>query len=156
MAQRTGTSCVCNVDSRNDVQPVDDRRQPGVGDTATESVASPPANAAAGNLEEIVVTARKRSEREIDVPTSVTAIAPEALERYASTDLTSIGNMVSQVSIDHSPTGSGALITIRGVTAGANSDASIEQDVTINIDGVPTSRGGSWKPRCSICKASRF
>jgi iron complex outermembrane recepter protein len=110
-------------------------------DTATESVASPPANAVAGNLEEIVVTARKRSEREIDVPTSVTAIAPEALERYASTDLTSIGNMVSQVSIDHSPTGSGALITIRGVTAGANQDASVEQDVTINIDGVPTSRG---------------
>jgi iron complex outermembrane receptor protein len=109
-------------------------------DTATPAPAEP--GKSSDNLQEVVVTARKRSESILDVPSSITAISGESLALKADNSLTDIGAMVPQVSIDHaSGGGNGAMITIRGVTAGATGDDSVEQDVTINIDGVPTSRG---------------
>jgi len=92
------------------------------------------------NIETVLVTARKRSERLIDVPVSATAFGSEALERYSTNDLTALGTQIPQVSIDHAASGNGAIITIRGIGS-ASVDAGIEQEVTVNIDGVPISRG---------------
>ena len=101
---------------------------------------APPAGDMATGSEEVTVTARKKSERLIDVPVSGNVLGTAALERYATTDLTSVGVQIPQVSIDQAPSGSGAIITVRGVGS-ASVDAAIEQAVTVNIDGVPTSRG---------------
>ncbi len=93
-----------------------------------------------GSIETIVVTARKRSERLLDVPVSANALDREVLNRYATTTLTSLATQIPQVSIDHSASGSGAVITIRGIGSSA-ADAGVDQEVTVNIDDIPISRG---------------
>jgi len=91
-------------------------------------------------IETVTVTARKRSERLIDVPVAANAMTQEALERYATTNLTSIVNQLPQVSVESAASGNGAIITMRGIGS-SSVDAGIEQEVTVNIDGVPVSRG---------------
>ena len=51
-------------------------------------------------LQEIVVTARKREERLIDVPVAVTAVTAAAINQYQATDLGEIGNLVPGVSLE--------------------------------------------------------
>jgi iron complex outermembrane receptor protein len=91
-------------------------------------------------VEEVVVTARRRKERLVDVPVSANAISGATLQRRGITDLAQLGTLVPQVQIDRTPSGNGAIITIRGIGS-ASVDGSIEQEVSVNIDGVPTSRG---------------
>jgi iron complex outermembrane receptor protein len=100
-----------------------------------------PAASDSNDAVEIIVTARKRDERVIDVPTSITALGAEELSRYASSNVESIGALVPQVSITHNPSGSGAIVTIRGIGTNNTGDDGVEQAVSFNIDGVPTSRG---------------
>lgn len=92
------------------------------------------------SIEEVVVTARKRSERLIDVPVAGAVLSAAALEQYAVADLASIGTQLPQVSLAPAPIGSGAIFSIRGIGSTAG-DNGIEQEVAINIDGVPLSRG---------------
>jgi iron complex outermembrane receptor protein len=108
---------------------------------AADAPTAPGAGASkATDIEEVVVTARKKTERLLDVPVAANALSAKALAKYATTDLTSVGNQIPQVSIDHAASGAGAIITIRGIGS-ASVDAAIEQEVTVNIDGVPISRG---------------
>jgi outer membrane receptor protein involved in Fe transport len=108
---------------------------------AADAPAAPgPGASKATDIEEVVVTARKKTERLLDVPVSANALNTKALAKYATTDLTSLGVQIPQVSIDHAASGAGAIITIRGIGS-ASVDAAIEQEVTVNIDGVPISRG---------------
>ena len=65
------------------------------------------------NLEEVTVTARKRVERLVDVPVAANALSAQALDKYAITELTTAGDQVPQVRIDHAASGNGAIITIR-------------------------------------------
>ncbi len=102
--------------------------------------AAGPAGAGSTSIEEVVITARKKTERLLDVPVSANALSAATLAKYATTDLTAIGVQIPQVSIDHAASGAGAIITIRGIGS-ASVDAAIEQEVTVNIDGVPISRG---------------
>jgi outer membrane receptor protein involved in Fe transport len=97
-------------------------------------------NAGPLTLEEVTVTARKRNERLLDVPVSANALSGAALDRYAITDIQVVSQQVPQVEISHAASGNGAIITVRGIGS-ASVDASIEQEVTVNIDGVPISRG---------------
>jgi outer membrane receptor protein involved in Fe transport len=106
---------------------------------AADATAPAPA-AAATTVEEVTITARKREERLVDVPVSANAISGAALQRNAVSDLSTISTLVPQLSIDRTPSGNGAIITIRGIGS-ASVDGSIEQEVSVNIDGVPTSRG---------------
>lgn len=91
-------------------------------------------------VSEVTITARKREERLLDVPVAATALNASALNRYATFDINSVALQVPQVQIDHAASGSGAIITMRGIGS-ASVDAAIEQEVTVNIDGVPISRG---------------
>jgi iron complex outermembrane receptor protein len=93
-----------------------------------------------GSDADIVVTARRREERLIDVPVAVTVITPQTLERYNSTSLIQIGQLSPNVVITPSGNGTGASISIRGIGATAT-DAGVEQTVAISIDGVPIGRG---------------
>ncbi|HVT25448.1 MAG TPA: TonB-dependent receptor [Rhizomicrobium sp.] len=92
------------------------------------------------NIETVVVTARKRDERLLDVPVSASAMDGAALDRYATTDLTSLGTQMPSLQVDQASSGNRAIITVRGISS-TSGDAGIEQEVTVNVDGVPISRG---------------
>src|SRR5687768_10110459 len=51
----------------------------------------------AGELEEVVVSARKRDEDLRDVPISIVAISGEALARQGATELRNLGDVVPNV-----------------------------------------------------------
>jgi len=56
-------------------------------------------------LQEIVVTARKREERLIDVPVAVTAVTAATINQYQATNLGEIGNLVPGVSLERTQSG---------------------------------------------------
>jgi iron complex outermembrane receptor protein len=83
-------------------------------------------------LEEIVVTARKRSEALHDVPISIGAVSGEALQEQNLKRLVDIQFKVPNLRIAESPIGT--TISIRGVYSGINQG--FEQSVATYIDGV--------------------
>jgi iron complex outermembrane receptor protein len=93
-----------------------------------------------GVLEEITVTARRRSESLLQVPVAINVVTASQLRNNDATDLTKIGELAPQVIIGTASTGTGALLTIRGISS-SPLDAGIDQSVSVDIDGVQVSRG---------------
>jgi iron complex outermembrane recepter protein len=91
-------------------------------------------------LEDIVVTARKRSESLIEAPVAVTAIGATDLTRYNSSDLTKIGQMAPQLQIIRAPSGAGATFNIRGIGS-SPLEPGLDQSVSVNLDGIQLGRG---------------
>jgi len=91
-------------------------------------------------LETVTVTARKVSESLQDVPVAVFAITKMQLNNNLASSLENIAELAPLVSIGKETTGTGALITIRGISSAAT-DAGLDQSVTMDIDGVALSRG---------------
>lgn len=91
---------------------------------------------------EIIVTARKRDERAVDVPVAISALSGEALVRYATSSLTAISERVPQLVIGESTNQTGGSISLRGIGAGI-ANPSTEQAVTLNLDGIPISYGNA-------------
>ena len=89
---------------------------------------------------EIIVTARRKEERLIDVPVAVTAITGEKLENYSVTAVGDIATFVPSMVVGRQVTGSSASIFLRGVGSSSLS-AGFDQSVSFNIDGLPFSRG---------------
>lgn len=89
---------------------------------------------------EIIVTARRREESLQDVPVAVTAIGGETLRNYAVADITAIAQLVPSMVVGRQVTGSSASIFLRGVGSSSLS-AGFDQSVSINLDGIPMSRG---------------
>jgi len=112
--------------------------------TATPVLAAPEgaddAQGGAGGLEDIVVTARRKSESLQDVPVAVTAISRIELQNNLATDLNKIAELAPQVMIGRVSSGTGAVLTIRGISSLAV-DSGLDQSVAVAIDGVPLSRG---------------
>jgi iron complex outermembrane receptor protein len=100
-----------------------------VAQTSPQSALSVDASSA---LEEVIVTAQKRSERLQDVPVPVTAISAEAL--VASNELRLADYYPSVPGLLVAPAGAGAqqILSIRGITTGYGSP-----DVGLLVDGVP-------------------
>jgi iron complex outermembrane recepter protein len=94
----------------------------------------------AGRLEEIVVSARRRSESLQDVPVAVAPITKEQLENNDATNFSNLAELAPQVMIGSTATGTGAVLSIRGISSGAT-DSGIDQSVSVDIDGVQLSRG---------------
>lgn len=90
-------------------------------------------------LEEVIVTARKRSESLQNVPVAVVAISKEQLANNDATDLSKLAELAPQVSIGSAGAGTGAIFTIRGISSAAT-DPSFDQSVLLDVDGVPLSR----------------
>jgi len=93
-----------------------------------------------GHLEEIVVSARRRSESLQDVPIAVAPITKEQLENNDATNFSNLAELAPQVMIGSTATGTGAVLSIRGISSGAT-DSGIDQSVSVDIDGVQLSRG---------------
>ena len=69
---------------------------------------------AAGGLEEVVVTARKREESLQDAPLTVTAYNAKRIAEYDITSLERIQQVTPQLYVGRVSNGSGAQITMRG------------------------------------------
>ena len=89
---------------------------------------------------EIVVTARQRNETLISVPVAVSAISGQALKDYAVTDVSDIAKLAPSLAINRNASGGAGSIALRGISTSA-SNAGFEQAVSVNIDGIQTSRG---------------
>jgi len=83
-------------------------------------------------LEEIVVTARKRTESLQDVPVSVSSVSAEKLKDAGITDVSSLQGFVPNLNMSES--GQGTTINIRGIGSGIN--AGFEQSVGMYLDGI--------------------
>ncbi len=98
------------------------------------------AGSAFGQIETIIVTARKRQENVQNVPVAVTAVSGEQLQKYNLTSVEQIAQTTPQLVIARFSSGSGADITIRGIGSSAE-NIGIEQSVSVNVDGVYYGQG---------------
>lgn len=90
-------------------------------------------------LEEVIVTAQKRSERLQDVPIAVTAISGEKIIEAGITGLDDLTKYVPNVQMSRTPGGgSPGRLYIRGI--GSGNLASFEQSVGIFVDGIYSGR----------------
>ncbi len=111
------------------------------------SAASAAAAAAAeggATLDEVVVTAQKRAQSLQDVPISVTAVTPEALQTARVTNVTDLNALVPNLTVKAAAGGNGIpAFSMRGVVAYGTVPGS-ERQVAMYIDGVYTAspRGG--------------
>lgn len=94
----------------------------------------------AQQLEEIIVTARKRQESILNVPVVETAIPQAQLQRFQTQDLKDVATLVPGLVLGDNILSIGAQVSIRGV--GTNSfDPGVDQSVSLNIDGLQVSQG---------------
>ena len=103
----------------------------------TSSAAAPEASS---GVQEVIVTARKRSESIQDVPASITAFSTEQLQHSDLSSIEKISAATPQLIVARAATGSGAQISLRGI--GANfTTISIEQSVAVIVDGAYYGQG---------------
>ena len=93
-------------------------------------------------LDEVIVTASRRESRLQDVPTAISAVTAEQLERSRIVDLSALSASVPSFSMTE---GSGLAkeLSIRGVTSVRIVDASAEPSVGVFVDEIYISRSGS-------------
>lgn len=91
-------------------------------------------------IEDIVVTARKRAESLQDVPVAAFAVTAADLERNAVTDLTSASKLTPGLIISKGVNNGGATIFLRGVGS-SPVQLAFDQAVLINVDNIPISKG---------------
>ena len=101
------------------------------------------AERASGADAEIIVTARKRDETEISVPVSITALSAAQIDRTAILNMHDIAQRVPSLSIVDNTSGTGGNILLRGIGTLANISSTVDQSVSISIDGAPISRGNA-------------
>src|SRR5277367_121889 len=102
-------------------------------------VAAPAAEAADSGtqLEEIVITAQKRTEKLADVPVSASVLSADALSRINAGDIVDLNKLVPSVDLVGSFNGRVPL-GIRGISSNANeATVGLASGVAIMIDGVP-------------------
>lgn len=90
--------------------------------------------------DEIVVTARKRSETLQDTPVPVTVLSSEKIDILAIASLDDLSSAVPGLIVGEHSGNSGGSIFLRGVGSGEN-NALIEQAVATNVDGVVAGSG---------------
>ena len=97
----------------------------------------------AAELEEIIVTARKREENLQDTPISVTAFTAADIRAQGLSDLSQIGestpNLVFDFADSNSASSNSAIIHIRGIGA-SDWTLTVDQGVGLYVDGVYLSR----------------
>lgn len=97
-------------------------------------------SAETATIEEIIVTARKREERLIDVPVSAAVLTAEELERYRTRDLAELTQRIPGIQISHAAGGGqGGNISIRGV-GNLAVDYGTDQPVSLVLDGMSFQR----------------
>ena len=89
---------------------------------------------------EIIVTARKREETQIEVPVTISAVGKEQLNNYAISTIDSVARAVPSLIVgEGGGTIQGGIIAIRGL-AGSENNPLNDQAVSFNIDGISIGR----------------
>ncbi|MBR9909323.1 MAG: TonB-dependent receptor [Gammaproteobacteria bacterium] len=92
-------------------------------------------------IEEITVTARMRAESDLTVPVTVSAFSAEDIDNAGIDSFADLTSVVPSLTVSEVSGGLGGAIIMRGIGTSAGSNASFEQTVSVNIDGVQLSRG---------------
>ena len=98
--------------------------------------------AASAQIEEIVVTATKRSSTLQEIPIAVSVVGAEAIEKAEIKDLADLQSMVPSLKVNTLQNSTNTNFSIRGFGNGANNPG-IEPSVGVFIDGVYRSRSAS-------------
>jgi iron complex outermembrane recepter protein len=94
------------------------------------------------DLSEVIVTARRKRERLIDVPGAVQVINSEQIDNDNMVDTKDLTRNVPNLLIITSFAGTGGTMAIRGISsAAANSDPGVAPEVAYNIDGINVTQG---------------
>lgn len=104
---------------------------------AHAQTAPAPSESAAPQLQEVVITAQKRTERLKDTPVAASVMSADALEKANATDISDINNLVPSVQLKGSFNGR-VPYAMRGISTNANEGTiGLTSGVSIMIDGVP-------------------
>ncbi|MEZ5573363.1 MAG: TonB-dependent receptor [Halioglobus sp.] len=109
---------------------------------ATASLTLPRIAFADGVLEEVVVTAQKRTQNLQDVPVAVTAFTGEMLRDSGVRDMFELSSIAPSLSVEQTQTSSNTTFGIRGIFTSAQ-NFGLEPSVGLYVDGVYRSRQGS-------------
>lgn len=107
---------------------------------SAQDVSTSPQGANTMGGEEIVVTARLRGEKLMDVPVAVSALSAADIQKNNAADLTKIGELTPTVIVSNYKVNGGGSIAIRGISSSPG-QIGFEQAVSVSIDGVQTSTG---------------
>jgi outer membrane receptor protein involved in Fe transport len=113
---------------------------------AADEAAAPPQSGAsaetpaASGVEDIIVTARRRSESVQSIPVAVQAISAQTVQTRDLTSLEKIAAATPQFTVARASNGAGAQLTMRGIGSNATS-IGIEQSVAIVVDSVYYGQG---------------
>ena len=102
--------------------------------------------ASTGALEEVVITAQKRTERLADVPVSAAVVTSETVEKLNIGDVSDLNRLVPSVNLNGSINGR-VPMGVRGISSVSNEGTvGLSSGVAIMVDGVPVpsdSRAGN-------------
>lgn len=107
------------------------------------SMALPPLTASA-QLEEIIVTARKRDESALKIPVVASVLTHEQMERYSISDLQNVAERVPGLQMGSATMAFGSQVSLRGVGTSVL-NATLDQSVSLNIDGMQMTQGLAYK-----------
>lgn len=109
---------------------------------ARAQATSPATTAAGGNtqLEEVIVTARKREESILNVPVIEQVVPQQQMQALQVVDLTDLPALVPGLDFGKSLLSIGTLVSIRGIGT-ASQDPGVDQSVSLNIDGLSLGNG---------------
>src|SRR3990167_8427633 len=93
------------------------------------------ADTVASSSDEIVVTARKRVERLVDVPMSLRVVSAEELEMIGASTIENLQYSVANFSIDGEDSRSSNTVAIRGI-ANQEENAGLDVGFGLSVDGV--------------------
>jgi iron complex outermembrane recepter protein len=96
-------------------------------------------SSAAVELQEVVVTARKREESFLDVPVTVNVVTEEQLEQAKIDGLYTLASRIPSLVLGDSVNSIGTQLTLRGVGTMAQ-NALMDQSVSLDVDGLPLSQ----------------
>lgn len=141
-SKRDASGAFAIVPARAKVRPAAYREQAPVQRYAQEDAtpSSPGVAARSDQLDEIIVTARRREESLMDVPVAVTAVSGAQLQKAGVSDLGRVAKLIPQVVMADAPAGTGASFSVRGIGT-SSQDPGLEQSVLVMLDGTPITRG---------------
>jgi len=123
--------------------------------TAAPAMAQAPADDDAHVANEITVTARRREESILKVPVVASVLSSEELVRTGTADLSGISARVPGLNLGTSVSSFGTQVSLRGIGT-STLNASIDQSVSLNIDGMQITRvcPMPWLLRCRPCRSA--
>lgn len=102
--------------------------------------ARPPADSSPLQLDEVIVSARKRKESLLNVPVVETVIARSQLENMQTVEISDLPKIVPGLELGRYVVAIGTQVAIRGVGT-TTADAGVDSSVSLNIDGLSLGNG---------------